>query len=126
MRIGELARQTGTTTRALRYYEQQGLIAPGRGNNGYRSYDRDAVTQVHNVRMLLAAGLTSEDIRQLGACLNKDLTVAPVCQGVLDLYQNRLAAVEERIATLVDVRDRLRSQLAASRGQQAANLEQVV
>ncbi|WP_158887100.1 MerR family transcriptional regulator [Amycolatopsis anabasis] len=115
MRIGELAERTGVTTRALRYYEQQGLITAERGDNGYREYGPAAVTQVHNVRMLLEAGLTSEDIRQLGPCLTKDLTGAPVCQGVIDLYENRLKVVEERIEVLVELRARLRSQLAGAR-----------
>ncbi len=36
VRIGELARVTGTTARALRHYEQAGLISSERASNGYR------------------------------------------------------------------------------------------
>ncbi|UZI28651.1 MerR family DNA-binding transcriptional regulator [Streptomyces sp. CA-278952] len=39
MRIGELARRAGTTTRTLRYYESRGLLPARRAENGYRSYD---------------------------------------------------------------------------------------
>lgn len=38
MRIGELARRTGVSVRALRYYEEQGLLVPARAANGYREY----------------------------------------------------------------------------------------
>ncbi len=113
MRIGELARLTGATTRALRYYEQQGLIEADRGENGYREYDPTVVTRVHNLRMLLAAGLTSDDIRQIGACLSRNLDGEPVCPAVVELYEHRLASVEERIEALVDLRSRLRAELSS-------------
>ena len=38
MKIGELSRRTGVPPRMLRYYEQQGLLRPARGQNGYRCY----------------------------------------------------------------------------------------
>lgn len=38
MRIGELAAKTDTSTRLLRYYEEQGLIMAQRRPNGYRWY----------------------------------------------------------------------------------------
>ncbi|GAA5076541.1 MerR family transcriptional regulator [Nocardia iowensis] len=111
MRIGELARRTGATTRALRYYEEQGLIEAERGDNGYREYSPAEVTKVLNVRMLLAAGLTSDDIRQIGACLSRNLDGVPACSAVVELYERRLASVEERIDALVDLRDRLRAEV---------------
>ncbi|MFI6950940.1 MerR family DNA-binding transcriptional regulator [Streptomyces sp. NPDC050422] len=44
--IGELSRQTGVNPHQLRYYEAQGLLVPGRGDNGYREYGEDAVLTV--------------------------------------------------------------------------------
>ena len=38
MKIGELAEKSGVSVRSLRYYEQQGLLQPGRLMNGYRMY----------------------------------------------------------------------------------------
>lgn len=115
MRIGELAHRTGATTRALRYYEQQGLLTAARGDNGYREYDPSSETLVHNIRMLLAAGLTSDDIRHLGQCLSRDLKTEPPCEGVIELYEQRLASVEERIESLAGLRVRLRAQLLTLR-----------
>jgi MerR family copper efflux transcriptional regulator len=43
MRIGELAEQAGMSTKAIRYYEQIGILAPpARTASGYRSYDEAA------------------------------------------------------------------------------------
>lgn len=39
MRIGEFARQAGTSPRAVRYDEEQGLLCARRRANGYRDYD---------------------------------------------------------------------------------------
>ena len=44
MRIGELAQRTGVTTRALRFYEDQGLLTARRSANGYRVYTRAHAT----------------------------------------------------------------------------------
>jgi DNA-binding transcriptional MerR regulator len=39
VRIGELARRAGVSSKAVRYYEQLGLVAPARSRNEYRVYD---------------------------------------------------------------------------------------
>jgi DNA-binding transcriptional MerR regulator len=111
MRIGELARRTGATTRALRYYEERGLLGSGRGANGYRDYGPEAVVRVHNIRRLLEAGLTSDDIRELGGCLDRDLEHEQPCEDAITRYEHRLAAVERRIDGLLDVHRSLRTQL---------------
>jgi DNA-binding transcriptional MerR regulator len=68
MRIGELAKATGVSTRSLRYYEEQGLLPADRGANGYRDYDEQAVQVVAFIQDLYHAGLPSELIRQILPC----------------------------------------------------------
>jgi DNA-binding transcriptional MerR regulator len=68
MRIGELSRATGASPRALRYYEQQGLLTSERRANGYRDYGPEAPGTVLRIRALLAAGLPTEAIRDLLPC----------------------------------------------------------
>lgn len=111
MRIGELARVTGTTTRALRHYEQEGLIASRREANGYRDYDEGAVTRVRNIRQLVDAGLTLDDVRHFLGCLDGDVLGAPPSPAGLAVARARLAALDARIAAQVAVRDRLRAAL---------------
>src|SRR5437588_11305134 len=65
MGIGELARRTGATACALRFYERRGLLAPVRRDSGRRRYDHEAV---RTVRLLLGAqwaGFSLEEIRVL-------------------------------------------------------------
>jgi DNA-binding transcriptional MerR regulator len=68
MRIGELAKATGVSTRSLRYYEEQGLLPATRLANGYREYDEQAVRQVAFIQDLYSAGLPSEIIRAILPC----------------------------------------------------------
>ena len=47
VRIGELAEAAGTTTKTLRFYEDQGLLPPAeRTAAGYRDYTPDALARV--------------------------------------------------------------------------------
>jgi DNA-binding transcriptional MerR regulator len=56
MRISELAERAGTSTRALRYYEEHGLLAARRASNGYREYDEVDLRLVREIRSLLDIG----------------------------------------------------------------------
>ncbi|MCX4804637.1 MULTISPECIES: MerR family transcriptional regulator [unclassified Streptomyces] len=116
MRIGELARATGTTVRALRHYEQAGLISSERASNGYRVYDERAVARVRNIRHLLAAGLTLEDVRVFLPCLDGDVAAAPPSDKGLRVAQERLAVLNRRIAAQTEARDRLETALRQAAG----------
>lgn len=70
MRIGELAERAGTTTRQLRYYEQQGLLAPARTGGNYRDYDETAVETVRQIRLLVESGMPTRIIRVLLPCVH--------------------------------------------------------
>ncbi|MEV4630625.1 MerR family transcriptional regulator [Micromonospora sp. NPDC049523] len=113
MRIGELARACGVSTRSVRYYEQQGLIAPRRASNGYREYDELAVVRVRNIRELLESGLTVEDIRLSieKGCLDRPLSTLPMCPDAIRIAADRLGALDRRIAALQDLRGRLARQV---------------
>ncbi|MER6401251.1 MerR family transcriptional regulator [Kitasatospora sp. NPDC001603] len=119
MRIGELARVTGSTARALRHYEQAGLIASSRAANGYRVYEDSAAVRVRNIRGLLAAGFTLEDVRPFLSCLDGDMLAARPSAGALRIARNRLAVLERRIAAQTEARDRLLAALTAA-GDEAA------
>ncbi|RFU37461.1 MerR family transcriptional regulator, partial [Actinomadura logoneensis] len=64
MRIGDAAAAAGTTPRALRFYEERGLLLPppARTASGQREYAPRDVQRVRVVRELLSLGLTVEDL----------------------------------------------------------------
>jgi DNA-binding transcriptional MerR regulator len=55
MRIGQLARLAGVTTKTVRYYESLGLITPDRLANGYRDYSQ---ADVRLVLAVMKAGIS--------------------------------------------------------------------
>ncbi len=57
-----MAKRTNVSTRLLRYYEEQGLLTPGRTTNGYREYAEPLVDRVVQIRGLLDAGLPTRII----------------------------------------------------------------
>lgn len=61
--IGELARASGVTVRALRYYDEVGLVrASGRTGAGHRRYTAEDLRRLYRVRALRGLGLSLEEI----------------------------------------------------------------
>jgi DNA-binding transcriptional MerR regulator len=119
MRIGELSRRTGVPARLLRYYEEQGLLHPGRGDNGYRSYPESSVADVQQIRGLLDSGLTTEMIRAILPYLSGPGELHPPAECVTPetaaLLQGHIDRIQARIDCLARNRDRLSAYLAAVR-----------
>lgn len=65
MKISEIAAHTGVSTSALRYYESEGLLAPSRSANGYRSFTADDIDRIEFIRSAKQLGLEIPEIREL-------------------------------------------------------------
>jgi len=105
MRIGELAEAAGTTTKTLRFYEDQGLLPPAeRTTAGYRDYSTEALTRVGFIHRGQAAGLTLAQIRQILDI--RDNGQAP-CGHVRDLLDSRISDIDQQLRQLHDLRDTL-------------------
>lgn len=63
--IATVARRTGLTSRALRFYEARGLIAPLRTSSGRRVFGTGDLARVHQLITLKRAGLSIAQIKQL-------------------------------------------------------------
>lgn len=100
MQIGELARRTGSSPRSLRYYERQGLLSATRGGNGYRSFDDSAVDTVLRIRALLAAGLSTDVIRQLLPCTRGTVPQLEPCAEVVTVLQSEITRMDGLAADL--------------------------
>ena len=118
--IGELSRRTGVNPHQLRYYEAQGLLVPDRGGNGYREYGDDAVLAVAQIRKLLDAGLSTQEIGYLQPCVTGAAPDLKPCPETLDLLQARIAELDEQIDTLTQSRQTLREYLAATERRMAS------
>jgi DNA-binding transcriptional MerR regulator len=118
MRIGALARATGVSTRLLRYYEEQGLLSPVRGTNGYREYAESDVALVSRIRFLLAAGLPIAVIAQVLHCVHDDgerLTPSG-CPGMVARLERERARLADAVARLRSRQEALDTLIAAVPG----------
>lgn len=99
LRVGEAARATGLTVRALHHYDAAGLVPPsGRTQAGHRRYRRQDVARLERVAALRRAGLGLEEIA--GALASGDVRAA---------LERRLAEVEQELAAGAHLRSRLRT-----------------
>jgi peroxiredoxin/DNA-binding transcriptional MerR regulator len=112
VRAGELARRSGTTIRALRYYESVGLVVPRRLANGYREYDPIAERLVVQIRELTALGLSVEETRPFVESLAAGADESDVCAAALATYRSAISGLRSRIGRLTAQRDALEARLA--------------
>lgn len=109
--IGEFAAATGTTTKTLRFYEDQGLLPPTpRGANGYRDYDVNSVTRLNFITRARAAGLSIAQIRSILAI---DEPGKVICSHVRDVLASQLAELDQKIQELSTLRAAVATSLAA-------------
>ena len=98
MKIGELARRGGTTTKAIRFYEQAGVLpAPARTPSGYRDYEPEFVDRLGFIRRAQAAGLSLQEVRQVLAIADRG---DQPCGHVVSILQARLDHVRAALAEL--------------------------
>jgi DNA-binding transcriptional MerR regulator len=118
VRIGELATAAGVSTRALRYYEEQGLLPAARRGNGYREYDEQAVRQVAFIQDLYSAGLPSEVIREILPCAGAAGPTGDCAalQARVQEVRDRLARQERQIAERREMLERYLSGVEAPAG----------
>lgn len=65
MTIKEMEQRSGMSRANIRFYEQEGLIAPQRQDNGYREYSEDDLQQLQRILLLRSLGLGLDEIRAL-------------------------------------------------------------
>lgn len=107
MYIGELSRQTEVNAHQLRYYEAQGLLEPDRTKAGYRVYVQADVVKVRQIRHLLRAGLSTEDIAYLLPCATGEAPELIGCPDLLTAMRARLRHLDDQIHTLTRSRGAL-------------------
>ncbi|MCZ2815717.1 MerR family transcriptional regulator [Modestobacter sp. VKM Ac-2984] len=103
MRIGEVAAAAGVSVRALRYYEEQGLLEAERTPSGQRRYAEDAVGRVHFVQQLYAAGLTSKDVLELLPCVHTGVATPAMLARLVEQRDG----IDRQLAELAQARERL-------------------
>ena len=65
MKINEVEQLVGVTKRNIRFYEKEGLLSPGRTDNGYRDYGEEDVEALRKIKLLRKLDVPLEEIRRM-------------------------------------------------------------
>ena len=112
MNIAEAARRAALTTKAVRFYEAQGLLSPQRAGNGYRTFCESDVHALRFLRRARDLGFSVDECQALLALYSKEGHPSNAAQAQAEEYlrvlDGRLAdlrAIREALARLADWRE---------------------
>ncbi|WP_290055369.1 MerR family transcriptional regulator [Amycolatopsis solani] len=102
--IGELARRTGLTIKAVRFYSDRGLVPPsGRNTAGQRRYDDAALARLGLVRTLRELGLDLATIRRIA---DGEVAVADIAARHVEALEAEIRLLRLRQAVLTAIASR--------------------
>ena len=96
MRIGDLAKRTGTSVPTIRYYEQIGLLRRAARSGGQRIYDREDVRRLAFVKRCRDFDYSIEEVRSLLSLMQAEKS----CREARNLASDHLAGVRRKLAEL--------------------------
>ena len=82
MLLNEIVKEVGMTKRAIKYYEEKGLLTVNKDNNGYRNYSNQDVDTLKKISVYRKLGIGIKDIQKLLKTDNKSI--------LLHIYQEKL------------------------------------
>jgi DNA-binding transcriptional MerR regulator len=111
LRVGELAKRTGKTVRALHLYEELGLVKPvHRSKGGFRLFAPSAVARVEWIQKLQDAGFSLHQLQELRGVVEDSSIASLAMNRVREAFAERLRQTRDQIQKL----SRLEHELTAS------------
>lgn len=87
MKIKQVEELVGISSKNIRFYEDQGLLTPGRAENGYREYHKPEIARLKQIKFLRKLGVPISQIQEL---LNHSLSLDACLQmHLMELDQQR-------------------------------------
>ncbi|ELY6343395.1 Cu(I)-responsive transcriptional regulator [Cronobacter muytjensii] len=119
MNISDVAKKTGLTSKAIRFYEEKGLVTPPlRGDNGYRTYSQRHIDELTLLRQARLVGFNLEECRELVHLFNDP---ARHSADVKARTLQKVAEIESHIESLQAMRQQLLDLAAACPGDDSAD-----
>src|SRR5215471_590834 len=107
--IGQVARKTGLTVDAIRFYEKQRLIRPAqRTEGGFRLFSGQDLEHIQFIRRAQELGFSLNEIRELLALQGEHVKA---CSHVRDMFTAKLGAVRQKIRDLRKLENQLADDL---------------
>ena len=106
-KIGEVAELLGTTPRALRFYEEEGLVAARRTAGGTRLYSREDIVRFRAILRLAHAGVPLALIKDLATAREKFASGKQASHSVHSVLATLQAKIREQTNTLAKLETEL-------------------
>src|SRR4051812_23404909 len=103
--IRDVAKRTGLTSRALRFYEARAVLKPLRTYSGRRLYGRGELERIQLILALKRAGLSLAQIGKLTA--SRTLDLGALVEAQLKIIEERRAELDEARALLLSIKSRI-------------------
>ncbi len=101
MQIGDLAKRAGVSVRAVRYYEELGLVVPaGHSAGGFRHYGEDNLKRLQVINFLKEMGLTLIEIKEILLAKKQTTGDREAVRFLKSVFTEKLRLVEEKVQTL--------------------------
>ncbi len=105
--IGELAKGSGASITAIRYYEKNQLVIPdSRTKAGYRLYTKDTIVKLRFIKNAQQLGFTLDEIAELTQLQNNS---SATCKQIKARAYKKLQSVEQKIQALMKIKTALSS-----------------
>ncbi|HSC89821.1 MAG TPA: MerR family transcriptional regulator [Polyangiaceae bacterium] len=101
LQVGDLAKRTGKTVRAIHLYEDMGLLRPvDRSKGRYRLFNADAIERVRWISKLQTLGFSLPDIQAVLRGHEGVATAQEAASALRDVYVAKLAEVQTKLSEL--------------------------
>ena len=119
MNISDVAKKTGLTSKAIRFYEEKGLVTPPlRSDNGYRHYTQKHLDELTLLRQARQVGFNLEECGELVGLFNDP---ARHSADVKSRTLQKVAEIERHIVELQSMREQLLTLAASCPGDDSAD-----
>ncbi|TPV95785.1 MAG: MerR family transcriptional regulator [Myxococcales bacterium FL481] len=123
MKIGELARRTGKSVRALHLYEEKGLLDADRSEGGFRLYGAEQLARVYWISKLQDMGFQLGQIRGLLDAVATSSSAPAAMESVREMFRGKLNETRAQIQRLMELERDLTDSLGYLEGCRACNEE---
>jgi len=103
LRVGELARRTGKTVRALHLYEELGLLQPVRSKGGFRLYPERSITRIEWIGKLQDLGFSLTEIKAFLRDWEASAAAPKAMERVREIFADKLRETRATIERLTQL-----------------------
>ncbi|UBV45422.1 MerR family transcriptional regulator (plasmid) [Deinococcus taeanensis] len=114
LRIGQLAKATGVSVRAIRHYDQLGLLTSSREDNRYRAFHPEDIDRVRLIQLFLSVGFKLDEVRRWSPCFGGGFRPDDLpLEEMTAFYLRKVAVLDTQIASLQRLRDKLAAEASS-------------